>query len=266
MLLPFALLTLAGYVCGATPFGYLAGRLKGIDIRQHGSGNIGATNVIRTLGKGIGIPVFILDVLEGWFPAWLAQHWMSDQAAEPRLDHQRRYRSRGRSSARAQFYFLAEGQGRQRHRHIRRRTPRHGSHRCRHWPVNLCHLSQNLPLRVAVFLDRRSRDPDRDGGDDARSGQWNFILLGFGVALCVLAIVRHKANIQRLIAGTEPKVGQRSHNPQLSRQALSRAMFCSLMEVVAEVFSAQCSVRSFGTSTFSALRPSPFALRLFFLS
>jgi glycerol-3-phosphate acyltransferase PlsY len=51
----------------------------------------------------------------------------------------------------------------------------------------------------------------------ARSGQWNFILLGFGVALCLLAIVRHKANIQRLIAGTEPKVGQKK--PQTAAQA-----------------------------------------------
>lgn len=65
---------LGGYVSGATPFGYLAGKLtRGIDIRQHGSGNIGATNAIRVLGKGIGIPVFILDFLK---PAvWLAKEW-----------------------------------------------------------------------------------------------------------------------------------------------------------------------------------------------
>jgi glycerol-3-phosphate acyltransferase PlsY len=60
-----------GYVSGATPFGYLAGKLKGMDIRQHGSGNIGATNAIRVLGKGIGIPVFVLDLLKGWLPVWL---------------------------------------------------------------------------------------------------------------------------------------------------------------------------------------------------
>lgn len=62
-----------GYVIGSTPFGYLAGKMKGIDIRQHGSGNIGATNVLRVLGKGVGYPVFALDVLKGVVPVWLAR-------------------------------------------------------------------------------------------------------------------------------------------------------------------------------------------------
>ena len=69
---------LAAYVIGATPFGYFAGKLKGIDIREHGSGNIGATNVLRTLGKGVGIPVFILDVLKGAVPVLLAQMLFSE--------------------------------------------------------------------------------------------------------------------------------------------------------------------------------------------
>ncbi|MEQ1750863.1 MAG: glycerol-3-phosphate acyltransferase, partial [Prosthecobacter sp.] len=63
--LAILLCSAGGYVSGATPFGYIAGKMKGIDIRQHGSGNIGATNAIRVLGKGIGIPVFILDMLKG---------------------------------------------------------------------------------------------------------------------------------------------------------------------------------------------------------
>ena len=65
----------AAYVVGATPFGYMAGKMKGIDIRDHGSGNIGATNVIRVLGKKIGIPVFILDVLKGLLPV-LVTYWV----------------------------------------------------------------------------------------------------------------------------------------------------------------------------------------------
>ena len=54
------------YLLGSIPFGYLAGRLAGTDIREGGSGNIGATNVVRVLGKGYGYPVFALDVLKGF--------------------------------------------------------------------------------------------------------------------------------------------------------------------------------------------------------
>ena len=56
----------AAYLLGATPFAYLAGRvLKGIDIRKFGSGNVGATNVLRTLGKAPGIAVLLLDMAKG---------------------------------------------------------------------------------------------------------------------------------------------------------------------------------------------------------
>lgn len=57
---------LACYLLGAAPFGWLIAKLlKGIDIREVGSGNIGATNVYRTLGPGPGIAVFVLDTLKG---------------------------------------------------------------------------------------------------------------------------------------------------------------------------------------------------------
>jgi glycerol-3-phosphate acyltransferase PlsY len=68
------------YLLGSIPTGYLAGRLlKGIDLRQHGSKSTGATNVLRTLGKGPALIVFIVDLLKGaaailfarWFFAWL---------------------------------------------------------------------------------------------------------------------------------------------------------------------------------------------------
>lgn len=61
-----AVLLLGSYLVGSIPFGYLAGRLQGIDIRQAGSCNIGATNVVRVLGKGYGYPVFALDFLKGF--------------------------------------------------------------------------------------------------------------------------------------------------------------------------------------------------------
>lgn len=70
-LLSFAAAGLASYLLGAIPFGLLVARLKGVDIRKVGSGNIGATNVFRSVGKGLGILTFALDVLKGYVPAGL---------------------------------------------------------------------------------------------------------------------------------------------------------------------------------------------------
>ena len=61
-----AAVLIGSYFLGSIPFGYLAGRLEGIDIRQAGSGNVGATNVVRVLGKRYGYPVFAVDVLKGF--------------------------------------------------------------------------------------------------------------------------------------------------------------------------------------------------------
>ena len=60
------------YLLGSIPTAYIYGKLtKKIDIREHGSGNIGATNVFRVLGKGAGIVVLILDILKGLLAVWM---------------------------------------------------------------------------------------------------------------------------------------------------------------------------------------------------
>ncbi|TKH41825.1 acyl-phosphate glycerol 3-phosphate acyltransferase [Paenibacillus terrae] len=63
------------YLLGSVSFSLLYGKLKGIDIRQHGSGNAGATNTLRVLGKGPAILVLLLDVLKG-IVAVLIGHWL----------------------------------------------------------------------------------------------------------------------------------------------------------------------------------------------
>jgi acyl phosphate:glycerol-3-phosphate acyltransferase len=65
-MLTLAAAVLGSYLLGSIPFGYLAGKIGGIDIRKIGSGNIGATNVMRTLGRRYGYPVFALDFLKGF--------------------------------------------------------------------------------------------------------------------------------------------------------------------------------------------------------
>ena len=64
------ILILAAYLLGAVPFGLLIAKTKGVDIRREGSGNIGATNVFRVIGKGWGIFTFMLDALKGFVPAF----------------------------------------------------------------------------------------------------------------------------------------------------------------------------------------------------
>jgi acyl phosphate:glycerol-3-phosphate acyltransferase len=66
------LVALGAYLIGSIPSGYLAGRAKGIDLRKEGSGNIGATNALRVLGKKWGYLVFAADIFKGWFSVTLA--------------------------------------------------------------------------------------------------------------------------------------------------------------------------------------------------
>ena len=66
------LLLIVGYLLGSIPTGYIAGRsLMGIDIREHGSGSTGATNVLRTIGKIPAIAVLLIDMLKGAIALWL---------------------------------------------------------------------------------------------------------------------------------------------------------------------------------------------------
>jgi glycerol-3-phosphate acyltransferase PlsY len=63
---------LLAFLLGSIPFGLLMARSRGIDIRAHGSGNIGATNVLRVMGKKYGIPCLLLDMLKGLIPVAIA--------------------------------------------------------------------------------------------------------------------------------------------------------------------------------------------------
>jgi acyl phosphate:glycerol-3-phosphate acyltransferase len=66
-----ALLVFAAYLMGATPTSYLVGRVtRGIDLREHGSGNLGATNAFRVLGWRAAMPIFIIDILKGFAPVF----------------------------------------------------------------------------------------------------------------------------------------------------------------------------------------------------
>jgi len=195
------------FLCGSIPFGYFAGKLKGIDIRQHGSGNIGATNVIRVCGKGIGIPVFILDMLKGWLPVVLASGFVTIPATDETL----------MSALRVMTGFAAILG------HMF--TPWLGFKGGKGVATAAGVLLGIAPIPMLVALGAwmlfffttkyvslasiaaAIAVPTTMAVQMWRGGRPDWVLLGFGIVLGVLVIVRHRANIQRLLAGTENKAG-----------------------------------------------------------
>ncbi|MCG3128603.1 MAG: Glycerol-3-phosphate acyltransferase [Phycisphaerae bacterium] len=85
MTVGFAIWTLVAYLLGAVPFGLVIGLARGVDIRQHGSRNIGATNAGRVLGRNWGLLCLALDILKGLVPAWGASWFVGPQPGAAEL-------------------------------------------------------------------------------------------------------------------------------------------------------------------------------------
>ncbi len=203
-----------GYLCGSVPFGYLAGKLKGIDIRQHGSGNIGATNAIRVLGKGIGIPVFILDMVKGWLPVWLAASWGTSSGASIEIVSLGKVLAGFAAVVGHMFTFwlgFKGGKGIATTGGVLFGISKAGMlggwigfltflFAFRYVSLGSLAAAVGVPTAMAIQM--------------WREGKWDFVLLGFGLVVMVLAFVRHRSNIQRLIAGTESKAFVKKEKPQ----------------------------------------------------
>jgi acyl phosphate:glycerol-3-phosphate acyltransferase len=197
-----------GYLSGALPFGYIAGRLKGIDIRQHGSGNIGATNVIRVLGKGIGIPVFVLDLLKGWLPVWLASSlWLTE--LNPTLQSAGAVLA-GLGAVLGHMYTFWLG-----FKGGKGVATTAGVLLGVHWLAMIGGLGLWL---ITFFATRYVSLASMVAGvgvagtmyvEMSRTRVWDPVMLGFGILVMVLVIVRHRANIRRILDGTEPQAGRK---------------------------------------------------------
>lgn len=196
-----------GYVSGATPFGYLAGKIKGIDIRQHGSGNIGATNAIRVLGKGVGIPVFIFDLLKGWLPVWLAKTWLLTLPdAESLLSTAAVVTGLAAVLGHMFTFWLSFKGGK-------------GVATATGVLIGIAPLAMvgGLSVWLLVFFSLRFVSLASMMAavgvvltmivQMSRSGIWDWVMLGFGLLIMILVVVRHTANIRRILAGTEPRAG-----------------------------------------------------------
>jgi glycerol-3-phosphate acyltransferase PlsY len=186
-----ALLVAAGYVLGSMPWGYWLPRLvKRDDIRSHGSGNIGGTNVWRVYGWRLGLPVVLLDTAKGFVPALVATLMVSHLAGvlagtAAMLGHWRpmflRWRRGGKVVATTGGAFLGV-------------APVVGAVGLGVWVVvflvfryaSLASIVAALSLPIAaVLLDR----------------PWPVIAFAAGAAVAVLVL--HRPNIARLRAGTE---------------------------------------------------------------
>ena len=193
-----ALLFLAiGYLLGAIPCGYLAGRwLKGIDLRDCGSGSTGATNVLRNVGKGPALLVFLLDVGKGALAVLLAKSvglndWVQVLAGLAALAGHiwpvwLGWKG-GKAVATGLGMFLGLA-----------------------WPVGLASfglfmatisLSRIVSLASVVAAIGLPVLMLVAGNSNA------YVVVSLVASLMVLW--RHRSNIQRLMAGTEPRIGQK---------------------------------------------------------
>lgn len=221
---------IAAYVIGSTPVGLLIGRLRGIDIREHGSKNIGATNVTRVLGRPLGVTCFILDFLKGAAPVVLAalvmDVWTGPKGGAQSLSAHVAWLWIGVAGAGVaghMFSFWLRFKG-------GKGVATGFGAMCGLWPfvtvpalaalliwillaaitryvsVASCAAAGSLPLLVLAWRLVSA------GGGDAVSGAWPFVLAT--TALGAVVIWKHRANIARLRAGTESRIGAgRAHHP-----------------------------------------------------
>ena len=212
------LATLVGaYLLGSIPFGYLMAKAKGIDIRSVGSGNIGATNAMRVLGKPAGISVLLLDALKGYVAcallAPLIYNWISPHlsgfappfSAEPKLDQLKFETIAGIGAVLGHNYTcwlkFKGGKG----------VATAG--------VYLALAPWALLIGLIVFLLVVLTTRYVSAGSIAAAialpaTVWimspdNLFLAIVTTALGLLAIYKHKGNIQRLMSGTENRLGQK---------------------------------------------------------
>ena len=184
-----------GYLLGSVPFGLILTNLFGEgNLRQIGSGNIGATNVLRTGNKGLAAGTLLLDGLKGFLAVWLAWRWWPEGAGLAALGAVLghcfpvwlKFRG-GKGVATTLGITFALG-----------------------WPIGLAYSGAWLAM---LALTRISSLSGMTAAMAAPVAAWAFGLAQFApvlAAIAVLVLWLHRSNIQRLRAGTEPRVGQKS--------------------------------------------------------
>ncbi len=213
------------YLVGSIPFGLLMGFAKGVDIRAHGSGNIGATNAIRVLGKPLGIVCFALDVLKGLLPTLLLGLWLGVAGHRFPTTGQAFTHLGLAACAMLGHIFpvwlrfkggkgVATGFGAMLGVWPQMTIPALGAlvvwiacaRITRYVSLSSIVAGVCLPLFVVLGAVLASGEGDNPLANAARAWPyWTTALL-----LALLVIVRHRTNLRRLREGTEPKIGGRA--------------------------------------------------------
>jgi glycerol-3-phosphate acyltransferase PlsY len=212
----YILVAIGAYLLGSIPFGFLAAKARGIDIRSVGSGNIGATNAMRVLGKPAGITVLLLDALKGFaacvFLAPLIFNVVAPQVAAfalPFRDQPFEFQERLKIVA---GIFAVLG-----HNYTCWLNFKGGKGIATSAGVYLALAHWPLLIAVAVFvlavaLTRYISVGSIAGAIALPVAVWllpphNLLLGVVTTALGALAVYKHKSNVQRLLAGTENRLG-----------------------------------------------------------
>jgi glycerol-3-phosphate acyltransferase PlsY len=215
------------YLVGSIPFGLLIGFAKGVDIRAHGSGNIGATNAIRVLGKKLGALCFALDVLKGLLPTLLLGLWLGVAGNRLPTTGEAFVHLGLAACAMLGHIFpvwlkfkggkgVATGFGATLGVWPQMTIPALGAlvvwivcARITRY-VSLSSIVAGVCLPVFVVIGAMLAGPEGASRIEFASRAWPYWTVGLLLAL--LVIVRHRANIGRLRAGTEPKIGAKRAN------------------------------------------------------
>ena len=199
--LMLSLLVLAAYLLGAIPNGLLIARLKGVDLQRVGSGNIGATNVYRCVGKGWGILAFALDAVKGFVPAFVfprlvagAPEWFGLACGVAAVAGHNwpvwlKFKGgKGVSTSAGMLLGIAPGAV----------------------GVGFLVFAVTVALTRFVSLGSILEAVAVPAAYISMTGGANRLLAGALAVMGLLVVVKHRANIRRLLAGTEPRIAGRS--------------------------------------------------------
>ena len=201
----YLLVAVVAYLIGSIPTGFLMARAKGVDIRSVGSGNIGATNVFRILGKGPGIAVLLTDALKGFLPA----RFLPGLFLQGLPMNDPKYQQ----LALVAGFFAIIG-----HNYTCWLRFKGGKGIATSAGVLIAWVPMALLITlgswIVVFaVSRYVSLASVAAAVVLPFAVWgtgeNATMIGIATILSALAIYKHRANIQRLIAGTENRIGKK---------------------------------------------------------